>query len=448
MGGLRTVTVLEHEVIPVFEGGHMPDVSAEIAPWLSEPEAQALLRLNDLRRGFCQRLSGGIKLAQHCGIVRLPTCVVEVLPKVGMADARTTDELERSRGALLAMLHSARQVAITKVGTAPQQAVRAPLLDIFIEAFLHCALDQARRGLISRYVAHADDLPVIKGRFQAHGHVRRNLARPHLLHCEYDEFTADNAYNRAVRATLDACRTWVINGNTQRLWFETHARYASISSVRMSAKDVASLPRDRTTQRYVPLLTWCEWILAMASPAMSAGATQAPGLLFDMNKLFEAHVAKREEDAAGTDRIVHKQGPPLHLAARGATGVFLLKPDITVWKVDQNGAASGIDRVVDAKWKRLKPALPDYGVDEADVYQLLAYAMRYGCSALELVYPMPDGLETQLPPPAFKILTAGGDQNTEIVVTVKLIPLWTRDMSNPSMQDPRLAEAETEFAST
>lgn len=261
MGGLRTVTVLEHEVIPVFEGGHAPDVSAEGAPWLSEAEAQALLRLNDLRRGFCQRLSGGIKLAQHCGIVRLPTCVVEVLPKVGMADARTTDELERSRGALLAMLHSARQVAITKIGSAPQQAVRAPLLDIFIEAFLHCALEQARRGLISRYVAHADDLPVIKGRFQAHGHVRRNLARPHLLHCEYDEFTADNAYNRAVRATLDACRTWLINGNTQRLWFETHARYVSISSVRMSAKDVASLPRDRTTHRYAPLLTWCEWIL-------------------------------------------------------------------------------------------------------------------------------------------------------------------------------------------
>ncbi len=426
MGGLRTVSVLEHEVLPVFEGVHVPDVSAEVAPWLSEAEAEALLRLNDLRRGFCQRLSGGIKLAQHCGIVRLPTCVVEVLPKVGMADARTTDELERSRGALLAMLHSARQVAITKVGTVPQQAVRAPLLDTFIEAFLHCALDQARRGLISRYMPHADDLPVIKGRFQAHGHVRRNIARPHLLHCEYDEFTADNAYNRAVRATLDACRSWIINGNTQRLWFETHARYASISSVRMSAKDVASLPRDRTTHRYDPLLTWCEWILAMASPAMSAGAMQAPGLLFDMNKLFEAHVAKREEDAAGPDQIVHKQGPPLHLATRGATNVLLLKPDITVWRVNQNGTASGIERVVDAKWKRLNPDAPDCGVDGADVYQLLAYAMRYGCKALELSYPMPDGMDGRQAPPTFELATAGQSTQEKIVVTVKLVPLWAR----------------------
>lgn len=422
MAGLRTVTVLEHEVIPVFEEAHVPDVLAEVTPWLSEAEAEALLRLNDLRRGFCQRLSGGVKLAQHCGIVRLPTCVVEVLPKVGMADARTNGELDRSRGALLAMLHSARQVAITKVGTAPQQAVRAPLLDVFIEAFLYCALDQARRGLISRYVAHADDLPVIKGRFQAR-HVRRNLARPHLLHCEYDEFTADNAYNRAVRATLDACRTWIFDGNTQRLWFETHARYASISSVRMLAKDVASLSRDRTTHRYDPLLKWCEWILAIASPAISAGVTNAPGLLFDMNKLFEAHVIKLEHKDAGADRVVHSQGPPLHLATRCSKDVFLLKPDITVWKTDEKSGTVSIERVVDAKWKRLNPSAPDYGVDEADVYQLLAYAMRYGCKVLELAYPTPESAEGQTEYPSFRILTYSAEPQEPLVITVKLVSL-------------------------
>ena len=68
--------------------------------------------------------------------------------------------------------------------------------------------------------------------------------------------------------------------------------------------------------------------------------------------------------------------------------------------------------------------------------------MRYGCKALEPFYPMPDDLVALLPPPAFKFLIAGDDPDKEIVVTVKLIPLWTRDMSTPSMQDPRLTEAE------
>lgn len=439
MDGLRTVTVLEHEVIPIIEDGDARGMSAEIDPWLSEAEAQALLRLNDLRRGFCQRLSGGIKLAQHCGIVRLPNCVVEVLPKIGMEDARTSDELERSRGALLAMLHSARQVAITRIGPVPQQAVHAPLLDIFIEAFLRCALDQARHGLLSRYVAHADDLPVIKGRFQAHGHVRRNVTRPHLLHCEYDEFTADNAYNRAVRATLETCRTWVSRASTQRMWFETHARYASISATKMSAADVTGLPRDRTTHRYTPLLTWCEWLLAMASPALSAGASQAPGLLFDMNKLFEAHAAKLEEASAGIDRIVHRQGPPLHLATNGPVDAFQLKPDITVWHVGLDGAAAGIDRVVDAKWKRLDPHASDFGVDEADVYQLLAYAARYGCTSLELAYPQPVGTQDFTRPPVFKLQATGLQGSVEI--HVKLVPLWSAAASGSACETAHFNDA-------
>lgn|GEM_PF-626265 len=430
LGGLRTITVLEHEVIPIIAGDDEPAVAADASPCLSETEAQALLQLNELRRGFCERLTGGIKLTQYCGIVRLPTCVVEVLPKVGMADARTPDELEASRGALLSMLHSARQVAITRIGPVPQQAMHAPLLDIFIQSFLQCALDQARRGLLSRYVAHADDLPVIKGRFQAHGHIRRNFARTHLLHCEYDEFTADNAYNRAVRAALDACGPWASRASTQRMWFETQARYACVSAVKISAADVARLPRDRTTHRYGPLLTWCEWLLAMASPAMSAGASQAPGLLFDMNKLFEAHVANQEEASAGAGSIVHRQGPPLPLATHGQVDAFVLKPDITVWHVGPDGAAAGIDRVVDTKWKRLTPRSADFGVDEADVYQLLTYGARYGCKKLELAYPKPNDAGQLTDAWEFQLHADGLGGN--ITIKVRLITMWRTTKSETS----------------
>ncbi len=422
MQGLRTVTVLEHEIIPIIDGQSSLGILPDRVPWISEAEAQALLALNELRRGFCQRLSGGIKLAQHCGIVRLPTCVVEVLPKMGMLDARVPDEVERSRSALLAMLHSARRVAITQIGPVPQQVVTAPLLDVFIEAFLHCALRQARRGLMSRYVVHVEDLPVIKGRFQVHRHFRRNQASPHLVHCEYDEFTADNAYNRAVRATLEACRTWISSPSTQRLWFEALARYAGISARRMTAADVADLPRDRTTNRYDALLTWCEWLLAMASPALTTGTSQAPGLLFDMNKLFEAHAVRLEEAGAASDCIVKTQGPVLHLATNGQNSVFLLKPDISVWKVGPDGSVTGIDRVVDAKWKRLDPHAPDFGVAQADVYQLLAYAVRYGCNSLELVYPQPDRHTHSKCPPSFRLQADG--LTGILTIKVKLLPLW------------------------
>jgi 5-methylcytosine-specific restriction enzyme subunit McrC len=323
------------------------------------------------------------------------------------------------------MLHNARQVAITKVGSVPQRAVRAPLLDIFIEAFLHCALEQARRGLLSRYVPHADDLTVVKGRFHAHGHARRNFGKPHLVYCEYDEFTADNSYNQAIKATLDVCRTWVSRAPTQRLWFETHARYAGVSSVRMSAADVVHLPRERMTHRYEAVLTWCEWLLAMTCPAMSVGAAHAPGMLFDMNKLFESYVCSLEEADAGESHIVHRQGPVEALASHGNSDAFFLKPDITVWNAAPDGTATNIDRVVDAKWKRLDPHANNWGVDQSDVYQLLAYALRYRCQRMELVYPSlgrkGDSVGSE---PVFEISYSDITQQN-IQVRIRTVPLWS-----------------------
>jgi len=423
--GLRTVTVLEHEVVPVLDlapGATGTSDAAATEAWLSEADAQALIRINDIRRGFCQRVSGGVKLAQHCGIVRLPTCVLEVLPKVGLSDAREVGEPDRARAALLTMLHEAGQVNISPVGAVPQSMVRAPLLDVFVEAFLLAAGVQARRGLLSRYVGHDEDLRVVKGRFNVHGHIKRNLARPHALSCEFDEFTADNAYNRAIRAALDACRHWAVVPATQRLWFETSARFSGVAAQGMTTADVAKLPRDRTTQRYAEVLVWCEWLLSLTSPSLSTGRARAPGLLFDMNKLFEAYVSGLEERAAGDEYIVRRQGPTQALAVHGPNEAFALRPDLTVWEAMPDGGEGNILRVLDAKWKRLDRSDTHWGIEQADIYQLLAYAISYRCRHLELIYPRPSGETIDASDmPLFEIDAPGLGS---IRVQVKTVPLW------------------------
>jgi len=428
MQSLRTVTVLEHEVVPVLDLAPGADAASETAvaeAWLTEADAQALIRINDLRRGFCQRVSGGIKLAQYCGIVRLATCVLEVLPKIGMSDAREGDEADRARAALLTMLNDARRVMVSRVGVAPQSVVRAPLLDVFVEAFLLAAGEQARRGFLSRYVGHEEDLHVVKGRFHFHGHIRRNLARPHVLSCEFDEFTADNAYNRAIRAALDACRHWTLGPATQRLWFENSARFAGLTALRMTAADVAKLPRDRTTRRYTEVLTWCEWLLSLTSPALGNGTARAPALLFDMNKLFEAYVSSLEERAADDGCVVRRQGPAQALAVHGVNEAFALRPDLTVWEARPDGSDGKILRVLDAKWKRLDPSEALWGVEQADIYQLLAYAISYRCRCLELIYPHPaDGAAPAAAEmPLFEIDAPGLGS---IKIQVKTVPLWNQ----------------------
>lgn len=157
---------------------------------------------------------------------------------------------------------------------------------------------------------------------------------------------------------------------------------------------------------------------------MSAGAADAPGLLFDMNKLFEAYVFRLEERVSDDHQYVQSQKPQMTLATLQGAGVFTLKPDITVWQTEPGQVASRITRVVDAKWKRLSALAPNWGVDQGDIYQMLAYAIRYKCNHMELVYPAPDGTVSQWQDlPVFRI-NVGDDSERTLWIAVRAVALW------------------------
>ena len=117
-------------------------------------------------------------------------------------------------------------------------------------------------------------------------------------------------------------------------------------------------------------------------------------LLFEMNKLFEEFVGRSLARAlAGSGFEVRLQGPRGHALADLQTGQnrFATKPDITI-------AKQGVPvLVIDTKWKRLKGAIddPKYGVGQADVYQMMAYAHVYQCERLLLLYPHHAGLGSE-----------------------------------------------------
>jgi 5-methylcytosine-specific restriction enzyme subunit McrC len=64
-----------------------------------------------------------------------------------------------------------------------------------------------------------------------------------------------------------------------------------------------------------------------------------------------------------------------------AVSGFQMRPDITIQSGEECIA------ILDAKWKRLDLGEPNSGVSSGDAYQMNAYASRYRCKRLALVYP-------------------------------------------------------------
>ena len=59
-----------------------------------------------------------------------------------------------------------------------------------------------------------------------------------------------------------------------------------------------------------------------------------------------------------------------------------MKPDIVVRR-----KSDGVSFVLDTKWKILDAGKVNYGMTQADMYQMFAYQKKYGAERVILLYP-------------------------------------------------------------
>ena len=64
---------------------------------------------------------------------------------------------------------------------------------------------------------------------------------------------------------------------------------------------------------------------------------------------------------------------------------------------------------MDTKWKRLTPVAKDnYGISQADMYQMYAYSKKYGATEIWLLYPYNEKMHEEL------VFETGETSNTKI----------------------------------
>jgi len=138
-----------------------------------------------------------------------------------------------------------------------------------------------------------------------------------------------------------------------------------------------------------------------------------------MNQLFEAFIVNlirrhRQEilplDLRDCDLLPQSRGATIYLAKTNNRPVFQLKPDLAFRK---NGT---FPLLLDAKYKRLNAADIRLGVSEDDFYQMHAYAHRYGCPSVVLIYPE----TTETPEPLQRRFLIGGSDKVVVVTTVNI----------------------------
>lgn len=414
------ITVQEWGRVPIYNGtGDVP------AQHFSRQQANALLAAakahpNSNRHGTNILIDQHkeIVAAQMVGVIAVPGCSLEILPKI---DPKSNETEGHIRHRLVSMLDVALGLNIGQGQMSTMSRQSLVLLDIFIRNFADGLLEETRRGLPRGYFLQDEDLTALRGKLDVKRQFTNLLTRPHQLACRYDSLISDTPLMRIMKAAVYSLRKLARATETIRRLDELRFLFVDVSDVPPTELLWTEIRFDRTNRRWETLLGLAKLFLKREWQATSHDSAAARGitLLFPMNDLFEEYVAAlARQVVVGTDLSLDAQGGGLFcLREAGADGKerFRTRPDILIKNGDQ------IAMVIDTKWKRIgtDPSDAKRGVSQSDIYQMMAYARLYKCSEVMLLYPHHSDLGSDALNTSYTI-SEGGELFR--VATVDLLP--------------------------
>jgi 5-methylcytosine-specific restriction enzyme subunit McrC len=380
------------------------------------------------------------KAAQHVGVFRFDNTTVQILPKIyrsSSTGSRQGNEQVASRN-LLYLLNYALHLPIREFPIAPLGEQSQDWFELLISLFTKHLMEEWQRGPYLQYQEIDDELPVLKGKWRINDQLR-HPERKHTFAVSYDEFVVDIPLNRVFRFVVE--RLWRITRNAHtrdqleslRQWMEDITLLHT-----MTLADTATIVITRLNQRFAPLLELARLFLDKSALQLTAGETSTFSFVIDMNQLFESFLAnficRHRDDILPPflqvcELLPQSQSAPYYLATHIDTGkaVYRLKPDLAFY----NKTINHFPLLLDMKYKQLTNSTITSDISQDDFYQMYAYAHRYQCPCVLLLYPQ----TAELSEPLSRRFALTGSEKAIIAVTVDIRGDLSRKEEQQKLKD-------------
>lgn len=335
----------------------------------SNTETKSFLRLT-LNNG-----NKAIKASGHVGVIRLADgCQIEILPKVaGIKKGDTAETREVMYKMLSALFSIPYEEGSGSQGSGDSENT---FLEFFISVFIRECMKIIKSGLLSGYETVEENTSQMKGTILFAENNRRNLVHRERLYVRHDEFTPDRVENRLMKSAASVMtKLSCSHQNTQNL----KKILAILEDVKLSDNydaDFAKCINARNTKKYNIVLNICRLFLKSKKRSEYSGKFVSYALLFPMEDIFRAYIAKLVKDK-NIGKTVKTKITGQYLCDDQQT--FGLYPDIVI--CDELNHA---EFVLATRWKLIETA---GDVDPRDMYTLFTYAKKLRCNNAVLVFP-------------------------------------------------------------
>ncbi len=311
---------------------------------------------------------------------------IEILPKIYSEEREVS--LEESKSIFLKMLRALRSSSYKSFQSANLDVCKMDVFEIFIRMFIDEVVGIVKRGIKSSYEVIEENSNCFKGKIKFSEQVKYNYAHQERVYIAHDEFTVNRPENRLLKSTLSFLYSKT-NSNKNKKDIKTLLEaFSDVSLSKNYDADFSKIVPDRNTANYTTALIWAKVFLKGKSFTSFSGSNVSLALLFPMEQLFESYIAMLiKKSLVPKGFTVLTQDRKYHLFDE-PDKKFLMKPDIVVTKKDKTF-------VLDTKWKVLYNNKANYGISQADMYQMYAYQKKYTAHNVTLIYPKTENISSE-----------------------------------------------------
>lgn len=322
-----------------------------------------------------------MKSNKYVGVIHYAGKKINLLPKIFFEENKeyTSNEIGQIHNHILWWLSYCRKIKFPNYHAALGNT-KSDFFEVLIHLFSKYTRALLSNSIYQQYEEVNKELAFVKGRLNTNQYINENLAkgRWHKLSCTYDSFIFDNKFNRIIKYVSSLLFNATTNQENKKQLREILFILDEVTDEPATATQCLSISFNPMFGQFETVRDYCHLFLSNCVSFDYKNDLKLFAFLLPMEYVFEdfifGFIDKEVESVKAKSQRSDKYLDDAKL--------FNLKPDLWLKTEDKS-------LIADTKYKIIysDEADPKKGIAQSDLYQMLAYAIRFKVDEIILFYP-------------------------------------------------------------
>lgn len=325
--------------------------------------------------------ASNIKSNKYVGVIHFNNTKINLLPKIFYLPEHepTETEVMHIHHHILWWLSYCRKIRFPNYISSLSDS-KSDFLEVLIYLFSKYTRNLLGSTIYQQYQEIHKDITFIKGRVDTSAYINRSLATGnwHSLPCIYNEFVMDNEFNRIIKHVSKMLLHASSQPDNKRYLSEILFILDDVSDVIASVEQCKRINFNPIYKDFETVRDYCSLFLQNSISFSYKNELKLFAFLLPMEYVFEDFISGFiDKELNDISSISQKKS--LYLDESKS---FALIPDLYIKSNDRT-------IIADTKYKIVysDESDPKKGISQADLYQMLAYSVRFNVDHINLYYP-------------------------------------------------------------